>query len=220
MNAHRSGTCQRATCRPRKAAESSIGQRRRPLDHDAGERALVPPRVGDADDRRLDDLRVRHEVALELDRRDPLAARLDDVLGPVGDLDVAPLVEGADVAGAQPAVVELLGRRVAVVRAGDPRARGPRSRRPLRRRSAAACRRRRRCAARRPGMTRPVRARQSSSSVDPSSTSFGGWRDRGERARLGHAPGLDHPDAVLGLERLHQRPRHRRTAADDRLRAT
>ena len=54
--------------------------------------------------------------------RDPLAARLDDVLGAVGDLDEAPGVDGADVAGAQPAVVELLGRRVAVVAGGDPRA--------------------------------------------------------------------------------------------------
>src|SRR5581483_8966285 len=92
------------------------------LDHDARERPLVPTGIGHADHGRLDDQRVAHEVVLELDGRDPLAARLDDVLGPVGDLDVAALVERPDVAGAQPSVVELLGRRVAVVGAGDPRA--------------------------------------------------------------------------------------------------
>ncbi len=40
-------------------------------------------------------------------------------------------------------------------------------------------------------------------------------RDRRERARLGHAPGLDDADAVARLEALHQRARHRRAAAHD-----
>ncbi len=39
--------------------------------------------------------------------------------------------------------------------------------------------------------------------------------DRGERARLGHAPGLDDADAVTLLEALHQDARHGRAAAHD-----
>src|SRR6266511_2460480 len=89
--------------------------------HDTRQRSLVPSRIGDADHRRLDNLGMRHELVLELDRRDPLAARLDDVLGAVGDLDEAVLVDAADVAGAQPTVVELVGRGIEVVAAGDPR---------------------------------------------------------------------------------------------------
>src|SRR5205807_8207191 len=90
--------------------------------NDARQRPLAPALVGTADDRRLDDSRVRHQLALELYRRDPLAARLDDVLGAVGDLDEAALVDRSDVAGAQPPGVELVGAaRVVVVVAGDPR---------------------------------------------------------------------------------------------------
>ena len=59
------------------------------LHHDAGQRPLGPLRVGDADDRRLGDLRVAHDLVLELDRADPLAAGLDDVLGAVDEADVA-----------------------------------------------------------------------------------------------------------------------------------
>ena len=59
------------------------------LAHDARERALVPARIGHADDARLDHVGMGHQQVLELDRADPLAARLDDVLGPVGDLDEA-----------------------------------------------------------------------------------------------------------------------------------
>ena len=63
-----------------------------------------------------------HQGVLEVDRRDPLTTRLDDVLGPVGDLDEPVGFDGADVAGAEPAVVELLGGLDLVVGAGDPRA--------------------------------------------------------------------------------------------------
>ena len=117
MNVHRSGSCHLATRPPRNVAQlarrSTVGVA---LQHDARERALVPPRVGHGDHRRLDDVGMRHQVAFELDRRDPLAARLDDVLRAVGDLDVAVGRDAGDVAGAQPAVVELLGRGIAVVR--------------------------------------------------------------------------------------------------------
>src|SRR6185369_3462073 len=72
------------------------------LPDDARQRPLAPLRVGDRDHRRLGDLRVRHQRVLEVDRRDPFAARLDQVLGAVGDADEAELVHRRDVAGAQP----------------------------------------------------------------------------------------------------------------------
>ena len=59
---------------------------------------------GDADDGRLGDLGVAHQLVLEFDRADPLAARLDQVLGAVDEPDPATLVDRRDVAGAQPAV--------------------------------------------------------------------------------------------------------------------
>ena len=42
---------------------------------------------------------------LEIDGRNPFAARLDHVLGAVGDLHVAVVVDGGDVAGVEPAVL-------------------------------------------------------------------------------------------------------------------
>ena len=93
-------------------------------EDDARDRPLAPPGVGHADDGRLGDLRVGHQLVLELDRADPLAARLDDVLGPVDQADVPVRVDGGDVAGPEPPVGgERLGRaRVVVVAGGDPRA--------------------------------------------------------------------------------------------------
>ena len=64
-----------------------------------------------------------HDGRLHVHARDPLAARLDQVLGTVGDLDVALGVDGGHVAGAEPAVLGELGGAggVVVVAAGDPR---------------------------------------------------------------------------------------------------
>src|SRR5436853_638385 len=70
--------------------------------------------------RRLGDVGMPHEMVFELDRRDPFAAGFDDVLRAIGDLDETERIDAAHVAGAQPAVVESLRRRVLVVRAGDP----------------------------------------------------------------------------------------------------
>src|SRR5262249_37996604 len=98
-----------------------VGHGHARLQHHAGERALVPARVGDADDRRLDHLRVGHELVLELDGGNPFPARLDDVLRPVGDLDEATGVDRAHVAGAEPAPVELPGRVVPVIGRRYPR---------------------------------------------------------------------------------------------------
>src|SRR5918992_1606250 len=72
-------------------------------DHD---RALVPFRVADADDRGLGDRRVGDGNVLQIDRADPLAARLDHVLRAVGDLDVAVGVDGADIPGGEPAIAQ------------------------------------------------------------------------------------------------------------------
>src|SRR5438270_13493846 len=63
-----------------------------------------------------------HQVVLEVDRGDPLAARLDEVLGAVGDLDAAMGVDPHDIAGPKPAVVgEIFGPASAVVRGRHPR---------------------------------------------------------------------------------------------------
>ena len=81
------------------------------------------------------DLRVGHQLVLQLDRGDPLAARLDEVLGAVDEADPAPLVHRRDVAGAQPAVVgeALAGPRVVVVRRPRSSCRGTAARRSTRR---------------------------------------------------------------------------------------
>src|SRR5436190_4603827 len=79
------------------------------LQHDARERPLRPLRVGNRDDGGLDHLRMGHQVDLELYGGDPLPARLDHVLRAVGDLDETVRRDARDVAGAEPAVLELLG---------------------------------------------------------------------------------------------------------------
>src|SRR5688500_7083009 len=70
------------------------------------DRALVPLRVAHPDHRRLGDRRMRDGDVLEIDRADPLAARLDHVLRAVGDLDITLRIDGADIAGGKPAVLE------------------------------------------------------------------------------------------------------------------
>ena len=122
MNSTSSGSCHLATLPPRKSRISCSRQLGALLEHDARQRPLAPLVVGDADDGGLLDLRVGHQLVLQLDRRDPLAARLDEVLGAVDEAHAAPLVDRGHVAGAQPAVVgEALARpRVVVVRRRDP----------------------------------------------------------------------------------------------------
>src|SRR5207248_4170734 len=66
--------------------------------------------------------RVRHDRVLEINRADPFAAGLDQILGAVGDAHVAVGIDAADVAGAQPAIVaEAAGIVDAVVAGGDER---------------------------------------------------------------------------------------------------
>ena len=146
-----------------------------------------------ADHRRLPDLGVRHQLVLQLDRRDPLAARLDEVLGAVDEADPPSLVHRGDVAGAQPSVVgEALARpRVVVVRRRDPRPAALQLARSTRRRDGD----RRRCPARRPGTRRRTRAPHAGAQVGllASGEVAAGRRrgaHRGHRARLRHPPRL------------------------------
>ena len=216
MNVHRSGSCHLATCDARNSRRSDALALDVLAAHDARERTLVPPRVGDRDHRRLDDVGVRHQVALELDRRDPLAARLDDVLRAVGDLHVAVGRDAGDVAGAQPAVVELLGRGVAVVGAGDPRAPALDLAHRLavpRQHGAVVVDDAQLHAGERPAGERPPVHLLRGAELDAARRQ----RHRRHRAGLGHAPGLQHADAEPLLERLHQRARHGRATAHDPL---
>src|ERR1700681_2313147 len=61
-----------------------------------------------------------HDLVFKVHGRDPLAAGLYDVLRAVGDLGEAAIIQSASVAGAKPAVVEALRRRIFVIRGGDP----------------------------------------------------------------------------------------------------
>src|SRR5688572_29224636 len=67
-----------------------------------------------ADHRGLGDARAAHGGVLEIDRADPLAARLDHVLRPVGDHHRAVRLDLADVAGHEPVVLEELAPAVAL----------------------------------------------------------------------------------------------------------
>src|SRR2546428_4713939 len=67
------------------------------LLHGHHDRPLVPFGMLHPDDRSLRDRGMRDRDVLEIDRADPFAARLDDILRAVGDLDVAVGVDGADV---------------------------------------------------------------------------------------------------------------------------
>jgi hypothetical protein len=79
--------------------------------------------VRDGDHRRFGDGGMAHQRVLQVDRADPLAAGLDEVLRPVGDAHVAVRVHARHVAGAKPAVLgKALGSVDAVIAAGDERA--------------------------------------------------------------------------------------------------
>ena len=68
---------------------------------DDQQRALLPDRMLDRDDRSLEHVRMGHGEVLDLDRRNPLAARLDDVFQPVGELHVTIGIDRPNVAGAR-----------------------------------------------------------------------------------------------------------------------
>ena len=66
---------------------------------DHGAHLLADALVGDADDRGLGDVGMLVERGLDLGGVDVLAAADDDVLQPVDDVEVALVVEAAEVAG-------------------------------------------------------------------------------------------------------------------------
>src|SRR5215468_8002415 len=94
------------------------------LDTDDRNRALLPFRMGHADDRSLCDRVMRHDCILHVDRGDPFATALDHVLDPIGELEIPILVDRTRVA-ATPMTV--FGKAVGgighiVVLSSDPRA--------------------------------------------------------------------------------------------------
>ena len=72
---------------------------------------LAPVRIGPRDHGRLHHLRMAIQALLDLERADVLAARDDDVLAAVLDLDVAVRMPDGEVAGVVPAVRERRLRR-------------------------------------------------------------------------------------------------------------
>src|SRR5690349_13894937 len=81
------------------------------LQHDRGHHALAPAGIRHADHGRLADLRQLVDDALDLGRRDVLAAADDHVLLAVGQVQETVVVEMADVARAEP-LAEEAGRRL------------------------------------------------------------------------------------------------------------
>ena len=94
--ARRSAQWPRSSSASRSAPSSS--------DDDRGDR-LLPLGVGAADDGRVGDGRVAQQHLLDLGRDDVLAAGDDQVVVPALDLEEALLVDPAEVAGVQPAVL-------------------------------------------------------------------------------------------------------------------
>ena len=88
--------------------------------HHAGQRPLAPAVVADPDHRGLLHGRVCHQPVLQINRGDPLAARLDHVLDPVADAEEPAVIQRAHVAGAQPAVTEFLRGRIQMIGPRDP----------------------------------------------------------------------------------------------------
>ena len=70
------------------------------LERDERLDELARDRVGLADDARLRDGRVLHQRALDLERADQVAGRLDDVVGAADEPEVAVGVAARQVAGA------------------------------------------------------------------------------------------------------------------------
>ncbi len=104
-NSYRSGSQNFAKPGCEVRAELVVGRRRAFAKNAHGERALGPLLVRDRDHGRLGDRGMAHQRVLEGDRRDPLAARLDEVLRAVLDLDVPVGPDRDDVARPEPAVV-------------------------------------------------------------------------------------------------------------------
>src|SRR5271166_5893524 len=75
-------------------------------DYNDGNRTLDPLGVRQSDDCRFLYNRMAHDQVLEIDARDPLAARFDEILRTVDQLQVPVRVDRADVARVEPAIFE------------------------------------------------------------------------------------------------------------------
>src|SRR5215475_428289 len=80
----------------------AVADRRALLAHHDCERTFGPLRIRNADDGGFAHPRVLEDQVLDVERRDPFAAGLDDALEAVGDLQVSVGADDADVAGVQP----------------------------------------------------------------------------------------------------------------------
>ena len=162
-NSKRSGSHHFANCGARKRAARPPSRSAPSFSTTAASGRSSHFSSRDRDHRRLAHRRMRHQRVLEVDRRDPLAARLDHVLRAVLDLDVAARVDRHDVARLEPAVggpaVGLLGRVVVATR--RPTARAPRAR---------------------PSSRRPTGSRSSSSRARSSTSASGSPASRAGRA--------------------------------------
>ena len=108
---HVRGALKRARCSRQKAMISAASAPAPCFSVDEGAGRFAPFRVGPRDDRGFEHRRMAVEHVLDLDRRDVLAARDDDVLRAVLDLDIAVGVGDREIAGMEPAAGEgLLGR--------------------------------------------------------------------------------------------------------------
>src|SRR5947207_15606248 len=85
--------------------------------------ALAETLVGAADGERRSDLRMRAAGELDLERRDLVAAAVDELLLATADLDYAGLALAREVAGGEPAVVDRRERGLVEVAAHEERAR-------------------------------------------------------------------------------------------------
>lgn len=75
------------------------------LELDGQQWAFLPNRMVDGDDRCLEYIGMKNGRVFDLDGRNPFAARLDDVLRPVGKFNVSVGVYGRDISSAEPTVV-------------------------------------------------------------------------------------------------------------------
>src|SRR5262249_45695743 len=80
----------------------AVADRSALLAHHDCERAFGPLRIRNADDGGFAHRGVLEDEILDVERRDPFAAGLDDVLEAVRDLEVAVGADDTDVAGVQP----------------------------------------------------------------------------------------------------------------------
>ena len=110
---HRRGTFERARCSRVWSRSPAVGFAARTQD-DAGDDVLTQHRIVDAEHGHLVDGGVECHRMLDVGRVDVVAASDDDVLASPDDVEVAVLVDPAEVAGQEPPVDPGAGRRLGV----------------------------------------------------------------------------------------------------------